>query len=52
MNSIPQYIFIFNILLVDDTWANLMALKNNLDKVKIEGIRIVTKTCIDGEKAV
>ena len=24
-----------NILLVDDTWANLMALKNNISKIKI-----------------
>ena len=24
-----------NILLVDDTWANLMALKNNISKIKV-----------------
>ena len=28
-----------------------MALQNNFKKVKIEGLEIVIKTCIDGEKA-
>ena len=27
-------------------------MQNNLKKVKIEGVEIVVKTCIDGEKAV
>jgi len=38
--------------LVDDTWANLMALQNNLNRIQLEGMQIKVNTCIDGEKAI
>ncbi len=42
----------FNILLVDDTWFNLVALKNMIGKINLLNIRIVIETCNDGDKAV
>ena len=43
---------VFNILLVDDTWSNLMSIKNCLKKMKIKDVIIKVYTCIDGEIAV
>jgi len=49
---IPRIIEYFNILLVDDTWHNMTALQNNINKIKIDNVEINIKTCIDGEIAV
>jgi len=38
--------------LVDDTWHNITELQNNLKKIELDDVEIVTKKCIDGEKAV
>ena len=43
---------VYNILLVDDTWFNLVALKNIIGKINILNTRIVIETCNDGDKAV
>ena len=50
--AVKRILKIFNILLVDDTWANLMAIQNQSKRIKIKDVTIVISTCIDGEKAV
>ena len=39
---------ILNILLVDDTWGNIMCLENNIKRIEIEETEINVSTCVDG----